>query len=319
MDVAIVPYISSSLSTVDNIGVASEEDIRATFDARWADNTHRSYRGQWNQFVEWCNCNAMIAMPATPEVVSTYLISRSVAGRRMPTLRSGASAIAAAHKGNGLENPCATEIVRAAMAGRNRLDQRVPNQKRPLDDRVLDGIIKNLWVPRRKNWGRMEHPTETGNRAMVDEALVLLMQCCALRRAEVVSLEWSDFLVESDGSGRLAIRRSKTDQTGEGFIAYVSRRGTRALLAIIPEDTSGAIFSMTAETVSNRIKAAVQSAGYDPDDFGGHSGRIGFAVLLTEKQAPTSEVMRMGRWRGPSMVAHYTRGIEAAASARWLE
>jgi hypothetical protein len=42
------------------------------------------------------------------------------------------------------------------------------------------------------------------------------------RRSELVALDVEDFSFFSDGSGRVLIRRSKTDQVGVGSVAYLS-------------------------------------------------------------------------------------------------
>jgi integrase len=42
------------------------------------------------------------------------------------------------------------------------------------------------------------------------------------RRSELVALNIEDFSFLNDGSGRVLIRRSKTDQAGEGSKAYLS-------------------------------------------------------------------------------------------------
>ena len=36
-----------------------------------------------------------------------------------------------------------------------------------------------------------------------------------LRRGEAAALRWDDLAIEDEGSGRLVVQRSKTDQTGE--------------------------------------------------------------------------------------------------------
>jgi len=42
------------------------------------------------------------------------------------------------------------------------------------------------------------------------------------RRSELVALDVEDFSFLDGGSGRVLIRRSKTDQAGEGSLAYLS-------------------------------------------------------------------------------------------------
>ena len=49
------------------------------------------------------------------------------------------------------------------------------------------------------------------------------------RRAELVALDLEDFGFLPDGSGRVLIRRSKTDQAGEGNTAYLARETVRVL------------------------------------------------------------------------------------------
>ena len=46
--------------------------------------------------------------------------------------------------------------------------------------------------------------------------------------------------------------------------------------------------------------------------YSGHSGRVGLAVRMTARGAPTHAVMLAG------MVARYTRSLTAAAAARYL-
>jgi hypothetical protein len=51
------------------------------------------------------------------------------------------------------------------------------------------------------------------------------------RRAELVALDVDDIAFLPDGTGRVLIRRSKTDQAGEGNTAHLARGTVRLLLA----------------------------------------------------------------------------------------
>ena len=55
-----------------------------------------------------------------------------------------------------------------------------------------------------------------------------------LRRSEAATTIWGDLGRAEDGSGPLAIRRSKTDQTGEGLTLYLGRAAMRAVGFIRP-------------------------------------------------------------------------------------
>jgi hypothetical protein len=61
-----------------------------------------------------------------------------------------------------------------------------------------------------------------GVRADRERALLCVGYDTMARRSELVALDVEDFNFMEDGSGRVLIRRSKTDQTGEGSKAYLS-------------------------------------------------------------------------------------------------
>ena len=89
------------------------------------------------------------------------------------------------------------------------------------------------------------------------------------------TLVWSATERWDDGTGRLLIERSKTDQTGEGEVVFITRRAMTALdeLRQIREhygDASPSVFVMTAKTINRRVKAAAQAAGLG-EGFSGHS------------------------------------------------
>ena len=94
-----------------------------------------------------------------------------------------------------------------------------------------------------------------------------------LRVSEAAALKWADIEDKADGSGRLLIRRSKTDPVGEGAIAFVSYQTMEALSSIRASATvSDSIFDLSPNQISNRIKRAALEAGLG-EGFSGHSPR----------------------------------------------
>ncbi len=53
-------------------------------------------------------------------------------------------------------------------------------------------------------------------------ALLLVMRDLLARRSEAVAVDVADISYDLDGSGTVMIRRSKTDQTGDGRELYLS-------------------------------------------------------------------------------------------------
>ena len=81
------------------------------------------------------------------------------------------------------------------------------------------------------------NPAEAARlRGAVDVALASVMRDAMLRRSEAAALEWADVELRPDGSGRLTIRRSKTDQEGEGAVQYLGKGTAAALREIRPEN-----------------------------------------------------------------------------------
>ena len=62
-------------------------------------------------------------------------------------------------------------------------------------------------------------------RAAVGLALLEVMRDGLLRLAEASALQRGDLEFHADGSGRLHVLRSKTDQTAEGTVLYLGPRG----------------------------------------------------------------------------------------------
>ncbi|WP_040702299.1 site-specific integrase [Nocardiopsis ganjiahuensis] len=64
---------------------------------------------------------------------------------------------------------------------------------------------------------------------------------------------------------------------------------------------------MSAKAVGDVVKRYAQRAGLDPDDFGGHSLRAGFATQAALGGATDREIMRQGRWTNAQTVHDYIR------------
>ena len=53
-----------------------------------------------------------------------------------------------------------------------------------------------------------------------------VMRDALLRRSEAAALTWADVAFRSDGSARVTVRRSKSDQDGTGATLYVGPGGS---------------------------------------------------------------------------------------------
>ena len=160
-----------------------------------------------------------------------------------------------------------------------------------------------------------------------DAAIIAVMSDALLRVAELAALRTPDVVPAANGSATLAVRRSKTDQAGEGAELYLGpptasrvRRWTRdAAIESGPlfrrirrggHPGSRTLHPSSVAAVIARRAAAVGIAGR----VCGHSLRVGSAQSLVHAGASLPEIQQDGRWASSRMPALYTR--REAASRR---
>ena len=149
----------------------------------------------------------------------------------------------------------------------------------------------------------------------MDLALISLMRDALLRVSEAAALTWADIGAEPDGTGRLLIRRSKTDPEGAGAIVFLSASTMATLAAIRAGAAPGArVFGLCRNQLATRIKQAAHAAGLGKQ-FSGHSPRVGMACDLARAGIELPRLMTAGRWRSPTMPALYTRNETAGRGA----
>ena len=163
---------------------------------------------------------------------------------------------------------------------------------------------------------RKETESQAARRALVDLALLQVMRDGMLRRSAAAALTWGNVEIHGDGSGRLHVARSKTDQTAQGAVLYLGPQAVDALLAFRPGeaviDPNASVFNLSASQIGRRIKAAAKVASLG-EGYSAHSPRVGMAQDLSADGAELPALMTDGRWTSPAMPAKYT---EAQAASR---
>ena len=311
------PALESLDQTAHNGLTANDEHRVERVSAKAvATNTKRNYRYQWNLYASWAHDRGIDPIPADPEHVAAYLAERAEVHKHKPaTLRAAAAAISSMHKRAQLDNPCNSKQVKHVISGATRDAGSDQKQAEGLTALAFEIIIEYSRIRRRTKGGRFETPEEAIKRAAMDHAIIGLMRDAMLRSSEAADLVWADLEERDYGTGLLCINRSKTDQEGQRFYAFVSPR-TMTLLSAIRGDAqpTDSIFSLHRNQISNRIKKAAQIAGLG-DGFSGHSPRIGMAQDLAQAGTELHRLMVDGRWRSPRMPAHYIRKVSVARGA----
>nr|WP_309690235.1 site-specific integrase [Armatimonas sp.] len=304
----------SELVPVVEVGAGAElaEVAKLTQEARdyiqdaKAKNTVRAYKSDWKDFTDWCKIQRRESLPATPETVALY-ITHLARGLKTSTIQRRISSISQAHAAAGYDDsPTKTALVRATWQGIRRSKGVAAQGKAPVLMPALRAMMEHLPKEVAKGKGEEEKAKETRDDdelpsdrliACRDRALLLLGFAGAMRRSELVGLDVADVVETSDGLV-VTIRRSKTDQEGQGRkigIPYGSKLATcpvRSLRAwkARAKITEGPLFRQVNRhgkvlegrlgdrTVALVVKRAVAATGVDAASYAGHSLRAGLAT-----------------------------------------
>ena len=301
---------------VDGLTAADLVNLGAVLDHSVSRNTVSNYRAQWRSFMDWAQAKGLRRLPAEPAQVAAYLAERSEEhGHRPATLRMAASAIAFVHRAARMDDPCASSEVTRTLRSATRRAGRSQKQAEALTGEAFAVVQSNARNPRRGRGGRFERQETSRCRGNLDIALISLMRDAMLRVSEAAALSWSDIVAEADGTGRLLIRRSKTDAEGEGAVAFLSATTMSALTLIQNRtDVADSVFGLRPNQIAMHIKQAAKAAGLG-DGFSGHSPRVGMARDLARAGIEMTSLMNAGRWRTATMPAHYTRNEAAGKGA----
>jgi site-specific recombinase XerD len=276
-------------------------------------NTVRSYRSDWKHFENWCGQSELNPLPALPSTVGLYLTAHAEL-HTISTLRRRLTTIQEAHRAAGwkivfLSDP----MLSAIWKGIKRSKGVAQHGKQALLTGDIRLILSNSLG------------TETETR---DRALILLGFAGAFRRSELVSLNIEDLRFTSNGV-EILVKRSKTDQLGEGVLKAIPLgsapelspvRALEAWIALLGRQ-AGPLFVSIAkggriaeQRLSDRsvaliIKKRLLSAGLDPADFSGHSLRSGFATQAALNGASDRSIMNQTGHRSRQMVDRYVRRV----------
>ena len=312
----VIPGPTSASTRGDTLSESGVSNLKAIFDHEIASSTLNNYRIQWGNFLSWALEKGVRPLPAQPQQVAAYLAERiREHGHKPATLRVAASAIAFAHRTARAEDPCASPEVKRTLRCATRKAGREQKQAEALTEETLSAIESTACEPRPGRGGRYESEETARCRGNLDIALIRLMRDAMLRVSEAAVLTWRDIESEADGTGRLLIRCSKTDAEGQGAVGFLSAP-TMAALGLVRNEAAAkaSVFGLRPNQISARIKQAAQAAGLG-DGFSGHSPRVGMAQDLARAGTELPSLMNAGRWRSPTMPAHYTRNESAGRGA----
>ena len=212
-------------------------------------------------------------MPTQPKIIALYITNLSKSFK-FSTLKRRIASISVIHKLKGHYLDTKHPIIMENLHGIKRTLGSRQKAKKPILINDLKLIIKAI------NEDKIR-----------DKALILIGFAGGFRRSELVSILNEDIEFVPEGV-KILIRRSKTDQSGEGIIKAIPYFNNQEYCPVITlqkfinsktkREKEERIFKISDKSVALIIKKYAEKAGLDSTRYAGHSLRSGFATTAAE-------------------------------------
>ena len=262
-------------------------------------NTLRAYKADYKDFASFCIKHGFKSMPTEPKIITLYLTKLSQTSK-FSTLKRRLASISVIHKISGHYIDTKHPMITENLMGIKRVKGSYQKAKKPILINELRSII-NV-IDKDKN----------EKRRAKNRALILIGFAGGFRRSELVAIffEDIDFVIEGV---KIFIKRSKTDQSGEGMIKAIPYFDNKAFCPVISlknwidnsEIKSGKIFEISDKSVALIIKKYTSLGGLDSNKYAGHSLRSGFATSTAESGAEERNIMAMTGHKTTQMIRRY--------------
>ena len=282
-----------------------------------ANNTIRAYKSDFKDFGGFCAKNGLKSLPTEPKIVSLYMTYLSTKDAKMSTLRRRLVSIGVIHRLKGHYLDTKHPIIIENLMGIKRKKGSYQKGKKPILINHLKLIIDEI---------DKETSDDTGIRKLRDKTIILLGFAGGFRRIELISIDYEDLEFVAEGV-KIFIRKSKTDQFGEGMIKGLPYFTNQQYCPVwhlkkwleISEIKSGPIFRrffkglnlgknrLTDQSVALFLKKYLSNAGIENQNYSGHSLRSGFATVSAEAGADERSIMAMTGHKTTQMVRRYIK------------
>jgi len=280
-----------------------------------AKNTVKAYESDFNDFGLFCIQNGFKSLPSEPKIVSLYLTHLSTKNIKMSTLKRRLVSIGVIHRLKGHYLDTKHPSIIENIMGIKRRKGSIQKGKKPLLINSLKQIINVI-----------DQQNKEEIKILRDRSIILIGFSGGFRRNEIVSLDYEDLDFVQEGL-KISLRRSKTDQFGEGFVKGLPYFDNKQYCPVISINKwiekskikSGALFRrfikgskisdnrLTDQTVALLIKEYLKIAGIDNKNYSGHSLRSGFATSAAESGAEERSIMAMTGHKSTEMVRRYIK------------
>ena len=235
-------------------------------------------------------------MPTQPKILALYITHLSKSSK-FSTLKRRIASISVIHKLKGHYLDTKHPIIMENLHGIKRTLGSRQKAKKPILINDLKLIINVI-----------------DKEKIRDKALILIGFAGGFRRSELVNIYYEDVEFVPEGV-KILIKRSKTDQSGEGAIKAIPYFDNQEFCPVIAlknyinnkftDNFERRIFEISDKSVALIIKRYADKAGLDSSRYAGHSLRSGFATSAAEFGAEERNIMAMTGHKTTQMVRRY--------------
>ena len=294
---------------------ALQEETLLNLQNSKANNTIRAYKSDFKDFGLFCAQNGFKSLPSEPKIVSLYLTHLSTKDIKMSTLKRRLVSIGVIHRLKGHYLDTKHPIIIENIMGIKRRKGSIQKGKKPILINSLKIIINAI-----------DEINNQDIKKFRDRSIILIGFAGGFRRNEIVSLDYDDLDFVTEGL-KINLKRSKTDQFGEGLVKglpYFENTQYCPVISLknwigISKISSGPLFRrfskgsklsdnrLTDQTVALLIKKYLKLADIDSKNYSGHSLRSGFATSAAEAGVEERNIMSMTGHKSPEMVRRYIK------------
>jgi len=299
---------------VTDIKTLQEETLKNLQSSK-ANNTVRAYKSDFKDFGLFCVQNGFKNLPSDPKIVSLYLTHLSTKEAKLSTIKRRLVSIGVIHKMKGHYLDTKHPVIVENLMGIKRRKGTAQKGKKPL-------LINNL----RLILDVIDKENIEDIKKLRNKSIILIGFSGGFRRQEIVSLDYEDLDFVHEGL-KITVKRSKTDQFGEGSIKAlpyfensiycpvttlkrwinVSKISKGPLFRRFSKGSKLTTSRLSDQTVALLIKEYLKKAGVDNKNYSGHSLRSGFATTAAESGAEERSIMTMTGHKSTQMVRRYIK------------
>ena len=267
-----------------------------------AANTLRAYRSDFNDFEIFCSKNNFKSLPSDPKIITLYLTHLSKI-MKFSTLKRRLASISVVHKLKGHYIDIKHPLIMENLLGIKRVIGSAQRGKKPILINDLKILIKVI-----------DRQKKDEIKKLRDRSIILIGFSGGFRRSELVNLYYDDIEFVKEGV-KILIKRSKTDQSGEGSVKAIPYFDNQEFCPVVAlknyvnkkfsNTNGGKIFNISDKSVALIIKRYAEKAGLDSSKYSGHSLRSGFATTAAEFGAEERNIMAMTGHKTTQMVRRY--------------